>query len=460
MSFYRTYRPQVIDEIDNPIVRDQFLSFVTVDKKKLPHAFLFVGPRGAGKTTAARLFAKLVNCEKPTKKGPCGTCDQCISIAKNTHLDVIEIDAASNRGIDEIRLLKERIGLSPSGSSHTVYIIDEVHMLTTEAFNALLKTLEEPPLHVFFVLATTEQQKVPATIQSRCMVIPFHKASEQEIVQSLTRIINREKISIEETAISLIAQKTDGSFRDAVKMLEQAFLLGEKITSLTIEKLSSGVSEAKLLGFLAYVTAKDEKNAFSLLQSWKDGGTDMKQCMFECIVLLEKELINSTTETDKKIQQPAVVKLLRLFIKNTELLRFSPLPSIPLELTVAEYCQEDTEVPVIEAKNIHTHVHIDSKQIVDDVPKQSTNGLLSLDKLQEHWKDFIITIGKTNHSVAGVLRSTRPKTVEGDIVTIEAFYSFHKDKLSEPHAKEVMASAIKTLFGEKVTIHIDLGSKK
>ena len=142
MSFYRKYRPQVIEEIDNASVREQLSSLLTKDKKELPHAFFFTGPKGTGKTTAARVIAKLFNCEKPKGSGPCGMCDQCVSISNGSNLDVIEMDAASNRGIDEIRQLRERIGLSPSSSSYTIYIIDEVHMLTTEAFNALLKTLE------------------------------------------------------------------------------------------------------------------------------------------------------------------------------------------------------------------------------------------------------------------------------------------------------------------------------
>src|SRR3989344_9433328 len=150
-SFYRTYRPQVIDEIDNVSVRDRLLSLLTKDKKDLPHAYLFSGPRGAGKTTAARVIAKMFNCTKSTKGGPCGKCEQCTSISEGRNLDVLEIDAASNRGIDEIRALREAIGLAPSSAAFKIYIINEVHMLSTEAFNALLKTLEEPPAHVVFV---------------------------------------------------------------------------------------------------------------------------------------------------------------------------------------------------------------------------------------------------------------------------------------------------------------------
>jgi DNA polymerase-3 subunit gamma/tau len=183
MSFYRIYRPQIIEEIDNIVVREAILRLLGKPKKDLPHAYMFTGPRGGGKTTAARIIAKLFNCTHPSAdSGPCGKCDQCVSIAEGRNLDVLEIDAASNRGIDEIRALRDGINLVPASADHKIYIIDEVHMLTTEAFNALLKTLEEPPAHAVFVLATTNPEKVPVTIKSRCVNISFAKASVEELI--------------------------------------------------------------------------------------------------------------------------------------------------------------------------------------------------------------------------------------------------------------------------------------
>jgi DNA polymerase-3 subunit gamma/tau len=177
MVFYRKYRPQKIEELDSASVRENLYSIFS--KGNYPHAFLFTGPKGLGKTSAARIVAKIVNCEKKAKGKiePCNKCDQCQSIASGSNLDVLEIDGASNRGIDEIRDLREKIKLAPFKASKKVYIIDEVHMLTTEAFNALLKTLEEPPAHVLFILCTTEQHKVPATIASRCFRINFTRAN-------------------------------------------------------------------------------------------------------------------------------------------------------------------------------------------------------------------------------------------------------------------------------------------
>src|SRR3989344_3395814 len=188
MSFYRIYRPQVFEEIDNIRVREKMLSLLSKPVSELPHAFLFSGSKGTGKTTAARLIAKLFNCEKLSKtKGPCGECTSCVSIAEGHNIDVLEIDAASNRGIDDVRALRDAIALTPMSGKIKVYVIDEVHMLTTEAFNALLKTLEEPPAHAVFILATTDPQKVPATIQSRCVPISFAKATTEELEAALKR---------------------------------------------------------------------------------------------------------------------------------------------------------------------------------------------------------------------------------------------------------------------------------
>src|SRR6266581_3023021 len=218
MVFYRKYRPQIIDDLDNQVVRERLLAVLS---KGLPHAFLFTGPKGLGKTSAARIVAKAVNCEKIDRIEPCNACEQCISITNGTNLDVLEIDAASNRGIDEIRDLKEKIRLSPLSAKKKVYIIDEVHMLTTEAFNALLKTLEEPPAHAMFILCTTEPHKVPATITSRCFHIAFKRATDEELVRSLKRIKEGEKLEVDEDALFAIAKMADGGFRDAAKILEE-----------------------------------------------------------------------------------------------------------------------------------------------------------------------------------------------------------------------------------------------
>src|SRR3990167_6431951 len=264
MVFYRKYRPQTIEELDSKAVRDALTAVLS--GKNISHAFLFTGPKGLGKTSTARIVAKAVNCERLVNQRlassskekklnadgytldasvePCNKCYQCTSITNGTNVDVLEIDGASNRGIDEIRDLREKVRLSPAGAFKKVYIIDEVHMLTTEAFNALLKTLEEPPEHVIFILCTTEPHKVPQTIASRCFHMAFKKATANELVRAFLRIAKKEKISVDKEALFKISEFSDGSFRDGVKILEEIYseVGNKKITKETVEKMHQAVN--------------------------------------------------------------------------------------------------------------------------------------------------------------------------------------------------------------------------
>ena len=256
MTFYLKYRSQKIADLDLVEVR-QSLSEIA-KSGNMPHAFLFAGPKGTGKTSAARIIAKVVNCEHLTAGGePCNKCDQCVSITKGTNLDVIELDAASHRGIDDVRAIKDAVKLAPAKAKKKVYIIDEAHMLTTEASNALLKTLEEPPEHCIFILATTNPEKLLPTIRSRTVNITFRKANEKEILASLGRIVKAEKIKISDADLETIAQSAGGSFRDAVKALEQ-FTLEGKIavtTDFDVDKFITLLAAKKTQDCLQEVAA-------------------------------------------------------------------------------------------------------------------------------------------------------------------------------------------------------------
>ena len=220
VPLYRKWRSQDFDEIVGQGFIVQTLKNA-IRSGRVSHAYLFSGPRGTGKTSTARIFAKALNCVKGPTDNPCGVCDQCVKIRDGHAVDTIEIDAASNRGIDEIRDLREKVRYTPVEGRYKVYIIDEVHMLTSEAFNALLKTLEEPPKHAVFMLATTEPQKVPVTIASRCQRLDFRRLSAEEVSGQIKKIAKAEKIDIADDAVAIIARNCEGAMRDAISLFDQ-----------------------------------------------------------------------------------------------------------------------------------------------------------------------------------------------------------------------------------------------
>ena len=270
----RKYRPQKFSEV----VGQEFITETlrnAVKSSRLSHAYIFAGPRGVGKTTTARIVAKAVNCENPIDGEPCNQCSQCIEITKGSHPDVIEVDAASNRGIDQIRELRESVHYLPARGKRKVYIIDEFHMLTKEAFNALLKTLEEPPEHALFILATTEIDKIPATILSRCQKFIFRRIPEELLVKTLAQICRNEGVEYEEEALRLIALSSEGCVRDAESLLEQAIALG-----------GGKVETAKVSEFLGILTGRQVRELLRL------GFEGRKEELFKKLRKLEEEGYN------------------------------------------------------------------------------------------------------------------------------------------------------------------------
>lgn len=512
MSFYRTYRPKVFEEIDNTSVREALRSLLTKDNDKLPHAFLFTGPRGTGKTTAARLIAKLFNCTHPKKSGePCGECDMCTGIAKGTLMDVLEIDAASNTGVDNIRDLKDKIMLAPGIAKRKVYIIDEVHMLSTGAFNALLKTLEEPPEHAVFILATTDPHKVPLTVQSRCLVLSFTRPSIDELVVAMNRIIKAEKLKIPVDAVKIIAEHADGSFRDAAKLLEQVSLAGEPVHAEGVRKLLAISEERHATDFLSALHKRNAKEALTICETLAGEGKDIRAFMIVVEKTLHRRLL-SLAEGNKDDMWTIndLSDLMRRFAFAFAEMKYSPISQLPLELAVVEFCESKQPVgdsPQLPAKRsgsetviarslatkdpqqeikesvvnkpsredtivspgVHTRTTVaDAGSKPEEpthgahassIPASAAFGLITLEKLTEHWSDFIAELRPFNHSLSGVLRSTRPKSAGDGKVVIEAFYPFHKERLDESRAKEVLVSVLKKLFGEAVKVEIVLGKK-
>ncbi len=283
-TLYRKYRPKNFEEV---VGQDIIIRTIKneINNNKINHAYIFSGPRGTGKTSTAKIIAKTINCENPIDSKPCEKCVNCTLYNNKQNIDIIEIDAASNNGVDEIRELRNNVNLVPANGKYKIYIIDEVHMLSMGAFNALLKTLEEPPAHVIFILATTEIHKIPNTILSRCQKFDFNKISEEKIKERLNKIITEEKINIEEEAISEIARLADGGMRDALSILDQVTAYSEeKISVDTIHEINGTLPQIKLKEFISNIINREYNDIFTTIDFYDNHGKNF--------IKLTEEIIN------------------------------------------------------------------------------------------------------------------------------------------------------------------------
>ena len=365
-ALYRKYRSKKLGDLLEQETTVQILKNAA-KTGRIGQAYIFYGPRGTGKTSTARLLAKLLNCEKRrtdpefAKLGePCNECAACREIDLQSSFDVVEIDAASNRGIDEIRNLKESIRTAPAGGGSKIYIIDEAHMLTGAAFNALLKTLEEPPKHAVIVLATTEYEKLPPTITSRAQRFAFKKVSKAAIMGKLAAEAKAEKIKIDEPALELIAAIAEGSVRDAESLLDQISSLGGAVTLADVERITGRTGLAKIAEFAAIILRKDLPAALAELSALNDEGGNPVQFMKDLIHYLRKVLALKLSPTLEKVfereltkEEVAVVKQLganadvaflvtveKAFIRAYSEMRYSPFAATPLEIALVENLNE------------------------------------------------------------------------------------------------------------------------
>lgn len=366
---YRKYRPRTFGEVigQEHVIRTLTNALVL---GKTAHAYLFSGPRGTGKTTVARLLAKAINCENrpSTKLGinnsePCNKCSACREINEGRALDLIEIDAASNRGIDEIRELREGIKFSPARLKYKVFIIDEAHMLTREAFNALLKTLEEPPSHAIFILATTETHKMPQTIISRCQRFDFHKLALDKIVERLKFIAKQEQIKIDQPALELIALNGDGAARDAESLFGQVMAMEDKNITLEEVRTILGITDnSAVIKMADFLIKKDARGAILFINQLVEEGYDLAQFAKSFINYLRKMMIlnsgggqpiaqqlrqlvapelteeqfKTILEQGQKFSAGEIIKIMKIFIQAENEIKSAVLPQLPLELAVAE----------------------------------------------------------------------------------------------------------------------------
>ena len=424
---------------------------------------MFTGPKGTGKTSAARLVAKAINCLRPDSSGePCGKCEACESINNNNALDLIEIDAASNRGIDDIRSLRETINLSPVKYQYKVYIIDEVHMLTTEAFNALLKTLEEPPAHVVFVLCTTDAQKVPETIESRCLKFNFRKGTTSEVILCLERAVRGEKLKVEEGVMAEIAKRVDGSFRDAHKLLEQAAGGQTEIVLKDVKQIFGTDDSLLPATFIVYLCKKDTQGALAEIGRVVANGADLGnylQLILEHlrVVLLFK--VGATKEvpleplTQLNLEQ--IKRLIGLFMRAAGEIKSNPIPQLSLELVTVEWCLENTQ-----CKQQDTSNKMQNEEKLPEKQEEVAPKSVELKQVEEKWGELLAGVRPENHSVEALLRAARPLEIAGDDLTLEIFYKFHKERLETAKIRAIVEGVASKILGREIKLHCVLGEKK
>lgn len=491
-ALYREYRPQRLSGIVGQKHVAQTLSNA-ITLGRVAQAYLFCGPRGTGKTTVARILAMALNCENGPTPEPCGECENCKHIAAGFAMDVTEIDAASNRGIDEIRDLRDKVRFAPAEGKYKVYIIDEVHMLTAEAFNALLKTLEEPPQHVVFVLATTEPQRLPATILSRCQRFDFHRFSVDEIGRHLKVICEGAALKVTPAALDLIARKADGGMRDALSLLDQTVAYaGDEAGVEDVHAVLGTTRDEALSAIVRLLAAQDARGIIEALTAYAMEGRDLKQfakdllryCrdLLLCRIAADpRSVVDAADTTMELLTADAVLlsedewlRIIETLAAADADLRWSTQPQLLLEVTLIRLARPAVAAlappqpapsapPTVQpAAASHQHNAPAAGQTArggaSAKPPQSgpapaasagNDSGVTIERVRAAWPQILEAVKKKRRSTHALLSEGRPESVEGHVVHIvfgEGF-AFHKDNITQGENSTIVTAALAAALG-------------
>ncbi|KKQ94868.1 MAG: polymerase III, subunit gamma and tau protein [candidate division CPR2 bacterium GW2011_GWC1_39_9] len=447
-ALYRKYRPALFSDVSGQGHVTRTL-MNAIEMGRVSHAYLFCGVRGVGKTSVARIFSKAVDCLNLKKGEPCDECEMCLDFKAGRALDLIEIDAASNRGIDEIRDLREKIKFAPNKAKYKVFIIDEVHMLTKEAFNALLKTLEEPPAHAIFILATTEAHKVPETIISRCQRFDFQKIGLKTIADHLESIASKENFEFDKKALEIIAAESGGSFRDAISLLDQVSSFNNGKISLEEARLIVGHIDLEIItGFVWFLVQGKTKDALDLIEKLVEDGRDVMQFIKNTTVFLRSAMLYKFTKKQSELFSKESLERIANALSEKEIIdmvqdianvekqaRVTSIPQLPLEIAVIKFTlPEGREIQQKGSKK-----------------NETSAGKESVASAGDKWEEFLLEVKAENHSVHALLRAAQPELSSKEL-KLHFQYQFHKERVEDNKNKLILEKAASKVYGQPLKV--------